>query len=479
MKQPSCRAAAVLLALVVSAGCDVGKSPLAPVAPQPPAPERHVVAARYMLRRPVIDGRLDDLAWADVPLLEMDLPFGLLKPTSDSCSVRIGWNYSAVFFAFRTDDADIVSVKRPHDGPCWEDDCIEVFIDPTGRAGSYWEIGLNASGSLYDYFIVRRDGPGEKARFLDVSIEGLKYAVQAEPGRGWSAEIEVPFRGLFMADNFPPLPGDLYRLSLGFGDNDPGSYTGKSCIPVRSHHDPESYGYLSFDGTALASQLHNEQLAASEFLRSEKPPPDMLLSDLSSLVLQSRGSPFILKKELVDSQGKRLRRHADPSSARENQYYGPRWGRGRVELVEPGKSIDMDEPHGPGPYLRVQPSDIDGTGPSTLEIKYLPTEIEAPVSAVDSIQLWYRTDPARAESIRSASTDGAGIALWALDAAGSPTLVLERYCRHLEWALASAALPAGTVRLRLVIDGGPLTPSGDLCDIRLTGTASTARRDLP
>ena len=51
---------------------------------------------------------------------------------------------------FACKDTDIVSPPMDRDGTVWSDDCGEMFILPELRLGTYWEIVIGPTGTLFD-----------------------------------------------------------------------------------------------------------------------------------------------------------------------------------------------------------------------------------------------------------------------------------------------------------------------------------------
>ncbi|HHN45949.1 MAG TPA: hypothetical protein ENN09_00780, partial [Planctomycetes bacterium] len=267
-----------------------------------------------------------------------------MKKSSDHANVRIGWDFRNVYFAMETSDEKVITQPRPNDGPCWRDDVFEVFVDPAGRADSYYEIGVNPSGSYYDYFIVRRDGPGDPARFVNDDIAGLNVATRINPGGGWSLEMAIPWRGLRTAPHFPPAPQDVYRLNVGVCDNDGDSYTGSSIFRTAGHHSPTSYGYLRFDHGPLLALMEAEKVAARRAVADGGVYSRHLFGDLTQAMLATAGGEMLAYTERDVEEtpgGPKVRR----------RWYAAREGYGRVELRVVDAATASPEETAIGDYL--------------------------------------------------------------------------------------------------------------------------------
>ena len=479
-----------IMVLALLAGCGTqsiasGQNAQSAVPPKP-VQEKQLATAVYMLTAPDIDGKVDDAAWKDVPAIEMKYGFGTLKLSADKGYIKIGWDYSNIYFCMEIQDKKIVSEVRPRGGPTWKDDVFEIFIDPTGRADTYYEIGLNPSGSVYDYFLVRRDGPGDPHRFMKDILPDMRYAVHVEKDKNWSAEVAIPWRDLATAAYFPPrpgetarLPGDTFRLSTGVCDVDGDAYTGSSIFRIESHHKITTYGYLQFDWTKW-NNLHDAEIAAAkeaiaaywsaltkamaakEALTSDKIYKTVFAEDLSKARIELAGG----RKLEFGEQMERVPVIGGLPRERVEKIVGAYRYRKTPAKVMLAREDPYGKP-GPGEYLFVHDGDDTTGGVTELERTYEPVYIEAEVSGARSLQVWYRIDPIGMKELYSGEADGCGARVYGAGADGKWMLLLDRYVRDTEWSLATVDVPAGIAKLRLEVNSGPATLSKDNVNIRI------------
>jgi len=270
MLRPSLRMLGVALALVAIAG-PVGQTARA----GQPAPRRYTCLR--VSSAPVIDGVLGDAAWRGVPWSD---PFvdieGDPKPApSLRTRMKLAWDERYLYVAAILEEPHVWATLTERDAVIYQDDDFEVFIDPDGDRNGYYELEINALGTVWDLFLVRpyRDG-GPALHGWDIA--GLESAVSVDgtlndPGdvdRGWSVELAMPWTAL--AEAAPgrrgPRPGETWRINFSRVDWDmdvvDGRYvkrtdplTGK---PLPEHnwvwtpqhaidmHRPEHWGYLTF-----------------------------------------------------------------------------------------------------------------------------------------------------------------------------------------------------------------------------------------
>ena len=141
---------------------------------------------------PKIDGSLDDAAWKqaaeakDFKLTEGEAPKGkcrLLMLQDDK-------NLYIAVECFET-EKDLKALKADvmqHDGEMiWEDDEVELFIDPTGkRDWPYYQIIVNSKGTTWDAVMTSQTEP-------DLAWEP-KYESKVKIGKeSWCLEMALPF----------------------------------------------------------------------------------------------------------------------------------------------------------------------------------------------------------------------------------------------------------------------------------------------
>lgn len=139
---------------------------------------------------PVIDGNLGDAAWAKAAKSEA---FRRTYGEADKvqCFFRIMQDDKALYVAIECPEADTKNLKADvteHDGDgIWDDDDIELFINPTGAKDfPYYQIILNAKGVTFDEEMKTRGAP-------DKTWEP-KYEARTVIGReGWTAELAIPW----------------------------------------------------------------------------------------------------------------------------------------------------------------------------------------------------------------------------------------------------------------------------------------------
>ncbi|MGQ9733084.1 MAG: carbohydrate-binding family 9-like protein, partial [Candidatus Zipacnadales bacterium] len=209
----------------------------------------------------VIDGKLDEPAWQNVTPLDK---FGCFltkrgHPTYPT-RAKVLWDDENLYVGFEAEDPDIWSEHTQRDGPLWEGEVCEVYVDPDSDGREYLEFEVNPLNTVIDLKIPRE----EDGTPLQVSVatkwnaEGWRTAVAVEGevqnrtdrDRSWSVEMAIPLTNFAPLGGPPPKVGDTWRLQLYRIDR---SNTLKepefsSWSPTDTFHRPSQFGRLTFAG---------------------------------------------------------------------------------------------------------------------------------------------------------------------------------------------------------------------------------------
>jgi hypothetical protein len=97
----------------------------------------------------------------------------------------------------------------------WNEEVVEVFLDPNGDGRDYPELEVSPHNIVVDLLIPQRPDrstdPSIAARW---DIEGLRTAV-GKHAAGWVVEIAIPWMSLASGGvSGPPREGDRWRVGL-------------------------------------------------------------------------------------------------------------------------------------------------------------------------------------------------------------------------------------------------------------------------
>jgi Carbohydrate family 9 binding domain-like len=170
-----------------------------------------------------IDGKLDEASWRAAPWSERFIDIdGERRPQLDT-RVKMLWDDKYFYFGAELEEPHVWATLTARDSVIFHDNDFEVFIDPDGDTHAYYELEVNAFGTVWDLMLVQpyRDG-GPAIHAWDIA--DLRTAVDIRgtinrPGdrdEGWAVEIAMPWEILreAAAERKPPRAGDQWRVNF-------------------------------------------------------------------------------------------------------------------------------------------------------------------------------------------------------------------------------------------------------------------------
>lgn len=161
------------------------------------------------------------------------------------------WDDSNLYFAFECDDTDLSATMTKRDEHLWQEEVVEIFIDPDGDEKNYIELEVNPLGAFLDLFVLT---PVVRIPYQSYNIPA-KWAVTVDGtvqnsndrDRGWRVELSMPLQEAVTASNQPPRDGDRWRLNLYRIERKPREqYIAWSPTLKPSFHTPSRFGEVTF-----------------------------------------------------------------------------------------------------------------------------------------------------------------------------------------------------------------------------------------
>lgn len=221
-----------------------------PAPPAPPLPAL-TVPRLVVVPPPVIDGVLDDAAWAHAAVIRgLGPSLGGVRDQERidriPTTVRVLWDTNALYLAFEClDDHIDVDPDAKHDSDLYLHDVCEVFLDPVGDGRQYMEIQVSPNGQTLDmvylltappeYTAAGRLTPSCAARELWRFREWEAVGLRAASGRirrngtvaGWTVELAIPAAPIMRRRGLSTFePGEI-RANFARYDWQPDPATGR------------------------------------------------------------------------------------------------------------------------------------------------------------------------------------------------------------------------------------------------------------
>jgi len=207
-----------------------------------------------------LTGKLDHPAWEQAhPVKLVDAITG--EPGRFATEVRLLYSDKFLYVGFNCEDDYTWGTVDKKDGPIYDEECVEVFLNPADTKHQYYEINLSPKNIVYDANVLNSRTPenqyGRFHAFPDFNLEKLATAVNVKGrinetgmGKGWTVEYAIPFDEIFGAPNTPPKPGEVWRVNFYRIDSpqkDQREHYAWSKTERAAFHLPWRFGYLRFE----------------------------------------------------------------------------------------------------------------------------------------------------------------------------------------------------------------------------------------
>lgn len=217
------------------------------------------LGARQTKRPPRLDGALDDPVWRFAKTSRAFVETQHGGPAPLQASAKVLWDARYLYVGVEVNDALLIASHEAHDAHLWEQDCVELMIDPDGDGKNYFEIQVSPRGLLFDTRYDSRRVPkpfghvdwSSKAR-VGVAPRGTIDDDLADAG--YSVELAIPWQAFSPRGKpgRPPAIGDewrvnFYALDLGKSRQQAAAW---SHLETGDFHVPRRFGILAFEGPA-------------------------------------------------------------------------------------------------------------------------------------------------------------------------------------------------------------------------------------
>ena len=170
-----------------------------------PAKQAEYLTVRQIETPPVLDGSLNDPCWKDATAIPIAFP-GVIDATA-----YLAFDRDFLYCGVKTSlDRPIRATIVAHDGNVWEDDNVEIFIDPTNDHRHFYQFIANPLATRYDGKNTRSE---DKKSVYDAKWDApWQVFTSTDTNKNtWILEAAIPFSCLDMEK---PAKGTVLGFNL-------------------------------------------------------------------------------------------------------------------------------------------------------------------------------------------------------------------------------------------------------------------------
>lgn len=168
-----------------------------------------------------LDGKLDESDWAQT---ERSAPFVATMTGANAAfkaDVRVLYDAERLYLGYSVEDDLLKSSFQKDDDHLWEQDCVELMIDPDGDGKNYFEAQVAPTGRVFDTRYDTRRSPrpfGDMAWSSKMTASVLVRGTVNDDSEdeGYDVELAVPWSAFAAGggDGAPPNEGATWRMNF-------------------------------------------------------------------------------------------------------------------------------------------------------------------------------------------------------------------------------------------------------------------------
>ncbi|UJR81016.1 carbohydrate-binding family 9-like protein [Sandaracinus amylolyticus] len=266
-----------------AAQLSVATGPTAQAAPERPATPPPSIRAQHATGGVRIDGRLDDAAW------QVPASTGFVNTVTGAtgdvrATVRTLWDAQKLYVAFEVDDTFLRNTLEGRDAHLWEQDAVEIMVDPDGDGRNYFELQVSPTGEVFDtrYDSRRVPGPIGHADWnaaIEASVATRGTANDDADDEGYSVEIAIPWSSFVAPDGSAmsaPPSESTWRMNFYVMDTTRSGSRSSGWSPTleRDFHVPARFGRVTFAPAPVAAAEPAAEAAPAPTARAIQISPE-------------------------------------------------------------------------------------------------------------------------------------------------------------------------------------------------------------
>jgi hypothetical protein len=211
-----------------------------------------------------IDGQLTEADWTHAHATSAFVDTRSGGAGSFPATARVLWDEQNLYVGFDVTDDYLHNTIAARDGHLWEQDAVEIMIDPDGDGQHYFELQVSPTGNVFETAYDSRRVP-QPIGHDDWDSHMVTRAVahgtpnDTEADTGYAVELSVPWTALAYGDMpaaAAPPAGSQWRFNFYVMDtrqDDSQRAVGWSPTLEGDFHVPARFGRVQFEGAAAVA----------------------------------------------------------------------------------------------------------------------------------------------------------------------------------------------------------------------------------
>lgn len=188
-----------------------------------PKPKHYL--AYFTVEPLTIDGKLTDSSWQKAPWSEFfqDIQGPQLPTPGQATRMKMLWDKEFLYIGVHLEETDLWATYTERESVIFQENDIEVFIDPDGDTHHYYELEINALGTVWDLMLTRPYRDGGKP-INGWNINDFQHALHlqgtlndpSDEDDSWSIEMAIPWKSLSQSGNNYQAPASGSQWKINF-----------------------------------------------------------------------------------------------------------------------------------------------------------------------------------------------------------------------------------------------------------------------
>ncbi|MFI5308031.1 MAG: carbohydrate-binding family 9-like protein [Polyangiales bacterium] len=192
-----------------------------PVGEPSKPPELPRLIARRLTAPLQIDGKLDEADWSAAQTSGAFVQTMSGERGAFAASARVLYDDKNLYVGYQVADDFLRSTFKKADEHLWEQDAVELMVDPDGDGKNYFEIQVAPTGVVFDTRYDSRRLPQPFGDMAWSSAAKAKVALQGKPNDdendvGYTVELAIPWTAFAAGPTpaQPPAAGATWRMNF-------------------------------------------------------------------------------------------------------------------------------------------------------------------------------------------------------------------------------------------------------------------------